>query len=342
MNTRKRIVLNSARDVTLSPYLVTEERKRTFLIAPGGAYSTCDERESAPVAKRLNALGYNCFIFRYSVGKQYKWPYPLEDFECAMDYLVRHAGEYHIIPERIVAVGFSAGGHVVVAGAGQVRHRPFAAVLAYGLVDRETLQFCAPDAPGADTCITLDTPPMFLAYSRNDWIVPIHNAEKLMAALREHYVDYEAHIYAYAMHGFTVGSGVGAKGPLYCGRIDNWVADCMAWLDELDSGRYRSVREGAPYQDRYARQLSTRNSCARLEQHPEAIALLKRKFPVQYAIYAAAKRQVGGFLETVSLRNLMELVRTSDATLQKMDDALARLPMQIKQIDTNGAGEGGK
>ena len=57
---------------------------------------------------------------------------------------------------------------------------------------------------------------------------------------------------------------------------------------------------------------------------------------------AAAKRQVGGFMETVSLRNLMELVRTSDATLQKMDDALGRLPMQLKQIDTNGAGQGGK
>ncbi len=320
----RKIVLNKERDVTISPYPVKAPKQFTFLIVPGGAYSTCDENESVPVAKKLNRLGYNCFIFRYSVGKHYKWPYPLEDFELAMAWLHAHAEEYGADTSHIVTMGFSAGGHVVAVGASMAKRKPFAAVLGYGLVDRETLAFCAPDAPGADECVNSETPPMFLAYSRNDWIVPVHNAEALITALRESFIDYEAHIYAYAMHGFTVGSEAGAKGPLFCGRIDGWIDDCLAWLEELGSGRYKSVRECAQYNDKYAERLSTMNSCAKLEACPEAMAVLKRHFPIEYALYAAARKRIGGFMDTVSLRNLFELIKINEKTIDKIDAALSR------------------
>lgn len=324
----KAVVLNRERDVTLSPYLVTEEKKRTFLLCPGGAYRTCDESEAKPVAKVLNDLGYNAFILRYSVGKHFAWPRPLEDFDRAMEYLMEHAEELSVDPKYIVAAGFSAGGHVASTAGSLAEHKPFAVISCYGLTARETLEYCAPGAPDASEAVNADTRPHFLASSRNDWIVPIFNTTRLMEAFDRHYIDYEAHIYGYALHGFSVGEPAGAVGPLFCSRVGNWVQDSLAWLDELISGRYRSIRECAQYQDAHAQRLSTMNSCKLICETPAALSLLKRKFPAQYLLFTAAKKQVGDFMDTVSMKNLFELVKVSEKTIKKIDAALSDIPAQ--------------
>lgn len=323
----KTIVLNKERDVTLSSYIVTKEKKATFLIAPGGAYANCDESEGKPVAKAFNDLGYNAFILRYSVGKHYKWPYPLEDFDRAMEYLADHADEYHVDTDCIVATGFSAGGHLVAVAASMAEHKPFAAILCYGLSSSETLEFCAPDAPDASDVVNKDTRPCFLASSRNDWIVPIRNTTKLMDAFERNYVDYEAHIYGYALHGFSVGEGSGAVGPLFCSRVGNWVKDSIQWIDELSSGRYMSVRECASYNDIHANYLSTMNSCKLIFENEAAHRAIKSRFPIQYLIYSEATKKIGAFMDTVSLRNLFQLLKVSEKTIEKIDEALSAFPI---------------
>ena len=215
----KKIILNKNRDVTLTPYIVTKDLKPTFLIAPGGAYRNCEESESKPVAKVLNNLGYNVFIFRYSVGKNYQWPYPLDDYELAMSFLIDHAIEYAVDVNHIIAMGFSAGGHVMSVASSIAEHKPFAVILGYGLIIKETLMFSAPDAPDASELVNLDTRPTFIVASRNDWIVPINNTIKLISAFEKYYIDYETHIYGYALHGFSVGKEAKAEGPLFCSRV---------------------------------------------------------------------------------------------------------------------------
>ena len=162
----KPIILNSTRDVTITPYPVKCPGAFTFLIAPGGGYNNCEEAESAPVARHFNKLGYNAFVFRYSVGQHKDWPHPLEDFDLAMEWLQTHAQEYRVDPTRIVAIGFSAGGHVIAAAASKAVRKPFAAILCYGLIDRETLAYCNPSAPDASELVNADTCPCFLASSR--------------------------------------------------------------------------------------------------------------------------------------------------------------------------------
>lgn len=321
----KPVILNKSRDVTLSPYIVTDEIRPTFLIAPGGAYRNCEESEGKPVARAFNELGYNAFILRYSVGKHYKWPYPLDDFETAMQFINDHADGYHADPDHIIAAGFSAGGHLVSAAASAAKTKPFAAVLCYGLTAEDTLQFCAPDAPDTSGLVSFDTRPCFIASSRNDWIVPVHNTTRLIEAFNEYYVDYEAHIYGYALHGFSVGASAGAQGPLFCSRVGNWVGDCLEWIDELISGRYRSVRECAQYKDRFSEVLSTANSCRVIFSDTGAAKIIKRRFPVEYLMYQATKAKVGDFMDTVSLRNLFELMKVSDKTISKMDEALSEI-----------------
>ena len=320
---QKPIVLNRDRDVTLTPYLTSTDKTTAILIGPGGGYQNCDESEGKPVAEAFNALGYHAFILRYSVGKHHTWPNPLEDFDGAMDYLTNHAAEYKIDPAHILAAGFSAGGHVVTAAASAAKHKPFAVIVCYGLVSRETLAYCAPDAPDSSELVNLDTCPMFLASSRTDWIVSIENTTKLMDALQKNYIDYEAHIYGYALHGFSVGAGSGAVGPLFCSRVGNWVKDSMEWADELISGRYRSVRECAAYNDAYGSVLSTRNSCKLINSIPGALKVLKFKFHVQYLLYQGAQKKIGTFMDTVTLRNLFDLCKISEKTIAKMDEALS-------------------
>ena len=324
----KRIVLNKDRDVTLTPYIVTKDKKPTFLICPGGAYKSCDDSEGIPVAKTFNDKGFNAFILRYSVGKHYKWPYPLDDLDQAMAFLADHANEYSVDADHIITAGFSAGGHLVSVAASIAKHKPFAAIQCYGLTARETLAYCAPDAPDASDLVNLGTRPCFLASSRNDCIVPVFNTTKLMNAFESNYIDYEVHIYGYAYHGFSVGETAGAAGPLFCSRVGNWVEDCLEWIDELISGRYISIRECAAYNDQYASVLSTMNSCKHIFGSKALHKMMRHAFPAQYLIYTTARKQIGEFLDTVSLRNLFQLIKVSDKTIEKMDDALSVFPIE--------------
>ena len=319
------IILDKKRGVELIPHIVTDEKKRAFLVVPGGAYRSCDPKEGDPVVKKFNELGYNAFVLRYSVGKNYKWPYPLEDFDSAMRYMKDNADDLHVDTEHIVAAGFSAGGHVVACAASAAKYKPFAAVLCYALISSKTLAFCAPDAPDASSLVNDDTRPCFIATGRNDWIVPVFNTTDLFEKFQEHYIDYEAHIYGFAQHGFSVGESAGAVGREFCPRINDWVDDCMQWLDELESGRYVSIRECAQYNDLYSTVFSTRNSCKAIFENKEASKVLKFKFPVQYGIYLAAKGKVGGFMDTVSLRDLYALIHIDENTVKKIDEELGKV-----------------
>ncbi len=319
----KTITLNKDRDVTLTPYLVTKEIRPAFLICPGGGYTNCDESEGKPVAKAFNDRGYNAFILRYSVADHRAWPNPLQDFDCAMEYLANHAKELSIDPGKIVVAGFSAGGHVAACAASAAKNKPFASILCYGLTARETLDYCNENAPDASELVDENTCPCFLASSRNDWIVPIFNTHRFIAALERHDIDYEAHIYGYALHGFSVGEATGAVGPLFCGRVGNWVSDSIQWVEELVSGRYLSIREKAEYNDAHGTVLSTMNSCKVFAASEKAVKLFKRKFPAQYLIYTMACKQFGPFMDTISLRQLFQLMKVSPKTIAKMDEALS-------------------
>lgn len=325
----KPIILNPERNVTLTPYIVS--RKKTtpaILILPGGAYNNCEESEGKPVAKTLNKLGFNCFILCYSVGRHYQWPRPLEDYEQAAAYLRAHAEEFCIEPEHLVVMGFSAGGHLASAAATIAEHKPYAAVLCYAPTTAETLAYCASDAPDTCEAVNADTCPCFIASSRNDWIVPSFNTTRFVEALQRHFIDFEAHVYGYSMHGFSVGAPAGAKGGMFCSRVGDWVAEFVSWLDDLISGRYVSIRENCDYCDRYADTLSTANSCPVVFADRAVEKQFRRRFPVQYGLYAATKKRLPVFIKTISPRNIFQLMHVKAETITKMDELLSQFPIK--------------
>ncbi|MBR3620710.1 MAG: alpha/beta hydrolase [Clostridia bacterium] len=321
----KGIILNKERNVILTPFLTSNADKVTFLLLPGGSYSTCDISEVEPAAKLFNSKGYNCFALQYSVGKHYKWPYPLEDYETAIQYLYDHSGDYGITPTLIVVIGFSAGGHLAAMAASDERYKPYAAAVLYGATNASTIDYNAPGAPDANDAVNENTCPCFIASSRNDWIVPVNNTMNFMAALNKYDIDYEAHIYGYSMHGFNIGADFGAKPPLFNTHCGNWVNDFLAWLGELTSGQYVSIRERCEYNDAHSESLSSMNSNKVIFDSPEAASLIKKRFPIQYALYLATRKKVGSFTDGVSFKNVLQLLKAKEETIEKINKALSEI-----------------
>src|SRR5437762_12814564 len=83
------------------------------IICPGGAYARpAANHEGRQVANYFNSLGVAAFVLRYRLGPRYHHPIELGDAQRAIRTVRSRAAEWHIAPDRIGIMGFSAGGHL--------------------------------------------------------------------------------------------------------------------------------------------------------------------------------------------------------------------------------------
>ena len=147
-----------------------------------------------------------------STGPFPKSPAALQDAQRALGMVREHAAEWHVDPQRIGVLGFSAGGHLAAAlsthfdqrlypavdAADKVSCRPDFAVLIYPayltLADRNF-------APSPDIPVTANTPSTFLVQAEDD---PVHveNAVMYFLELKKAKVPSELHVYAEGGHGY--------------------------------------------------------------------------------------------------------------------------------------------
>lgn len=245
------IVLNQARNVTLTAYLLdvggefgSVPKRPAMLILPGGGYSMCSDREADPVAWPYLKAGFQVFILRYSVMKDAQWPNPLNDYEQAMEMIRSKAEEWNLYPDKVAVVGFSAGGHLAGCAATMAKNRPNAAVLGYAVLGAD-VKLCNPSAPDAIEAVDEDTCPCFVFATRNDGVVPINNSTRFLTALAEKGIAFESHIYGYGPHGFSTGDSSVQGGENLCPRAAQWADDSIAWLREI-FGDFSSGCLGAP------------------------------------------------------------------------------------------------
>jgi acetyl esterase/lipase len=210
-----------------------------MLICPGGGYwNLYWELEGEEVAAWLNSIGVTGIILKYRVPRHPDEPKgeparrPLQDAQRAVSLVRSKAGEWGLHPQRIGMVGFSAGGHLVIATAtsfekrtyepiddiDKLSCRPDFAILAYPgylkVKDKEEL------APGLR--IPPGTPPVFLAHGGDDIISPPEHSVLLYLALRRAGVPAELHVYASTPHDF----GVRASDQ----PCSTWTEACARWL----------------------------------------------------------------------------------------------------------------
>jgi len=186
------------------------------VVFPGGGYHILAmDLEGTEVCEWLNAVGLTCILVKYRVPDS--GPYPkssaaLQDAQRALGMVRSHAAEWHIDPNRIGVLGFSAGAHLAAAlsthfeqrlydpvdDADRVSCRPDFAVIVYpGYLALAEQNF----TPNADIRVTEKTPPTFIVQAEDD---PVHvdNSVVYFMALKNAKVPAEMHIYANGGHGY--------------------------------------------------------------------------------------------------------------------------------------------
>lgn len=211
----------------------------SVIICPGGGYwNLFWQLEAEEVAAWLNTYGVTGVMLKYRVPRRPDEPKglparrPLQDAQRAVSLVRGHAKEWGFDPNRIGMVGFSAGGHLVIATATGFEKRTYASVDAidevscrpdFGIAvysgylkdkDKDTL------SPGLH--VPAGTPPIFLAHGGEDLISTPEHSVFMYLALKRANVPAELHIYAKAAHDFGVRT---SDQP-----CTTWTQSCVTWM----------------------------------------------------------------------------------------------------------------
>lgn len=189
------------------------------VVFPGGGYNVLAmDLEGTEACDWLTSRGIACVLLKYRVPCAKSGPYrncltALQDAQRTVGLVRSHAAEWHIDPHKIGVLGFSAGGHLVVAVSTQFERRLYPAVDA---ADKES---CRPDfavalypghlavpakdfALNPDIVVSEQTPPTFLLHAQDDPIDPVENSLVYYSALRKAGVRAEMHVYMKGGHAF--------------------------------------------------------------------------------------------------------------------------------------------
>ncbi|WP_426120198.1 alpha/beta hydrolase [Kocuria sp. LHG3120] len=205
------------------------------VVLPGGGYARHADHEGEPVAAWLRGLGLSAGVLRYPV--QTRHPAPVDAVRAEVRR-VRAAGA-----ERVVLLGFSAGGHL--AGHAALTAPPSgpervdAVVLGYPVVSmqldthrgsQEELLGPGPSAEARaatslDRLVTPAAPPFFVWHTADDASVPVQHFYLLAQALARRGVPHALHLFPRGPHGLGLAGGTGEPA--------SWPALCAAWLAGL-------------------------------------------------------------------------------------------------------------
>jgi acetyl esterase/lipase len=79
---------------------------------PGGGFLMSDRKPSVPTILKLAEHGYLAVCINYRTATESVYPAQVQDVKCAVRWLQANAEKYQIDPQRIAALGFSAGGNL--------------------------------------------------------------------------------------------------------------------------------------------------------------------------------------------------------------------------------------
>jgi acetyl esterase/lipase len=247
-----------------SPDIDANRKRPMIVICPGGGYQYTSEREAEPVAIRLNGMGFHTCVLKYSV-KPAVFPTALCQLAKAVGKVRDHADEWNVDTNKIIVLGFSAGGHLAaslgvfwdkeflaealeyskeqitpnglvlcypVITSGQNAHRgSFEALLGDKCLDDESL-----DLVSLEKQVTTNTPPTFLWHTFEDIAVPVENSFMFAEALLNNKVPLEMHIYPKGVHGLSLGTDETKRvdNELHLQpEVTNWIDMAGRWIKGL-------------------------------------------------------------------------------------------------------------
>ncbi len=190
-----------------------------ILVFPGGGYEILAiDLEGTEACDWATSKGMTCVLLKYRVpckvtGRLRECRTALQDAQRAISLVRFNAAQWHIDPNKIGVLGFSAGGHMVVTTTTEYARR------AYRPADSIDATSCRPDFgialyPGhlatRDPIATLNphvhvtraTPPTMLVQAEDDPVDPVENSLLYYSALKQAGVRAELHIFVHGGHAF--------------------------------------------------------------------------------------------------------------------------------------------
>jgi acetyl esterase/lipase len=225
------------------------------LVTPGGGYRwVVVDKEGYEIARWLSARGWTVFVLFYRLpgeGWQAGPDVALSDAQRAMRLIRSRARGYGIRPDRVAAMGFSAGGHVCgdlatrfaartyapVDAADRLDARPDVAAPIYAVQSmalplahpgsRELLigRAASPALERAHTTaanVTGATPPCFLVHAEDDPTVDVGNTLDFRAALKAAGAPVETHLFTHGGHGFGLRRAAGKPAEAWPDLFVGW------------------------------------------------------------------------------------------------------------------------
>jgi len=96
------------------PKAAAADPRPAVVLVHGGGFRRGTRQSYLPVAARLAERGYVAATVSYRLAPRNQFPAPVEDVKAAVRYLRANAAKFNIDPDRIGAMGGSAGGHLVL------------------------------------------------------------------------------------------------------------------------------------------------------------------------------------------------------------------------------------
>lgn len=233
--------------------------KTAVIICPGGSYHHLGlYNEGYCSAKWFSQNGITAFTLKYRTNESlYKHPAMLEDIQRAIQIIRENADEYGIDPEKIGAIGYSAGGHLVTMASvfgdelneleklgitSEVSLRPNFCMPIYPVVSmqddighkwsRKSLLGRKPTQEQKDNFsmelnIPEDMIPTYIVVAKDDPVVIPENSFRLYDALTEKNIPHcKMQVYEWGKHGFGMAD-------TQFMREFHWNEELKLWLAEI-------------------------------------------------------------------------------------------------------------
>jgi acetyl esterase/lipase len=199
-----------------------------IIVLPGGGHQYLSiENEGEKAAKWLAERGVAGLVLKYRLAREEGSTYrvdveALQDVQRAIRMARSRAREWHVRPDRIGVMGFSAGGQLAALASmrfdgGKESDDP---------IDRESSRpsfqvLMYPGGVAADAVVPKDAPPAFLCVAFDDKS-PSRTSLELFQKLRDAGATAELHVYSQGGHGFGM-----RDRPL---PITGWPVRLLEWM----------------------------------------------------------------------------------------------------------------
>ena len=250
----ERIYYPGKENVYLETYVINSGLKLgqnmarpAVVICPGGGYIYLSPREAEPVALAYANKGIHAFVLNYSVGFEAKGFQPLKEMDWAIGVIREHADEWNVDANKILACGFSAGGHLALASGLIGEEKPNGLILGYPATDVAEggdmmMAFLGDNNAKPEDMkwtqlskqVTKDAPPLYMFVTGEDRMIKKMTLN-LVSAYEAQNLLYEYHIFQKGPHGYSLANAAAADGSsqVLNSHVEKWFDMSVEWIFDV-------------------------------------------------------------------------------------------------------------